>query len=399
MQPPFKIDEASALHSGEFEEAYGEPLERTLNLDTWTAGEDLASLYTRLEHEIADAVSKEEEYRQIIRREVFPQIPSGDYAPRNAGVYAVTAGELQRIHEGLLFNGAVEACDGTSVVHDTLPLTVTQLGIALVSYSGEQGTWTHRLYRRDLRSKQENPVDEVLTLLRRREQRGAQGQEGDRMSELARRGIMAYAERAILRHKSSATWRMGHGSPVPYELITGLWASQKDNIRQSLDLIRWYILEHKRFVFVPSAPSKRLWLTIGNALRPLEFAILQTLRPELELMISTGGYREGSGVLPAMEAFCRDVADQVVVGVFRVWEAAPPFLFYAHVDHSELAAHIVLADSILQEYRGFPMLIDLADRVCSATFGTDSFYSSVQMAYAAAGQPFRYLGERETRVK
>lgn len=382
----------------EFEQTYGESLEKTLDLTTWTAGEDLASLYSRLEQEISEAVSHEEDCQRVIRKEVFPQIRTGDYAPSNANVYRVTPPQLQEIHKGLLFNGGVEACDGTSVVHDTLPLTITQLGVALVSYNGQQGTWTHRLFRRDLRSRQENPVEEVLVLLRKREERGGQDQDGDRMSELARRGIMAYAERAILREKSSARWRMGHGSAIPYELITGLWASQKENIEQSLELLRWYVLQQKKFVFVPSAPSKRLWLTIGNALRPLEFAILQTIRPELETMISTGGYREG-GTLPNIRAFCEDVADKVVIGVFRVWEAAPPYIFYAHADYSELAAQIVMADSLLQEYRGFPMLLDLADRVCSATFGTDLFYSSVQMAYAASGQPFRYLGERETRSR
>jgi hypothetical protein len=45
------------------------------------------------------------------------------------------------------------------------------------------------------------------------------------------------------------------------------------------------------------------------------------------------------------------------------------------------------------------MLIDLADSVCSSTFGTDFFMSSVQMAYVDADKPFRYLGERQTRGK
>jgi hypothetical protein len=45
------------------------------------------------------------------------------------------------------------------------------------------------------------------------------------------------------------------------------------------------------------------------------------------------------------------------------------------------------------------MLIDLADTVCRTTFGVDSFKSSVQMAYARAGTPFQYLGERETRTR
>jgi hypothetical protein len=88
-----------------------------------------------------------------------------------------------------------------------------------------------------------------------------------------------------------------------------------------------------------------------------------------------------------------------VVGLFRVWEAAPPYLFYAHIDRAEMAVHIAMADSMLQEHRGFPMLIDLADTVCKTTFGVDSFIPSVQTAYAEADQPFRFLGERETRYR
>ena len=207
---------------------------------------------------------------------------------------------------------------------------------------------------------------------------------------------MAYAERAVLREKSDAQWRMGHGSPAPYELLTGLWASREESIRFSLGLIEWFVLEHRRFVFVPSAPRKRHLLTVGHALNPLEFAIIQTLQPEIDNMIETGGYR--GAVRTAMEKFRDEVAPKIVVGLFRVWEAAPPYIFYAHVDHAELAAHIAMADSVLQEHRGFPMLIDLADTVCSTTFGVESFRPSVQMAYAGAGQPYRYLAERETRT-
>ena len=241
-----------------------------------------------------------------------------------------------------------------------------------------------------------DPVEEVLTVLERREKREAQGLDGEKLSELARRGIMSFAERAILKDKSQARWRMGHGNLVAYELITGLWASKKERIQLSLDLIDWYV-NYKRFVFVPSAPRKRHWLMIGNALRPMEFAIVQTLQPDMEHMLETGGYRNESGVRPLMKAFAKDVASKIVIGLYRVWEAAPPYLFYAHVDNAEMAAHIAMADSLLQEHRGFPMLIDLADTVCSTTFGLDTFLPSIQTTYAELGQPFRYLGERETR--
>jgi hypothetical protein len=385
------------VESADFEAAFGERLSQTLDLDTWMLGEDILSAYGRLEQEVAEALAKESEYRQKIRELVFSRLKGAPGAPKNAGVYQASRENLERIHSGLLFNGGVEACDGTSVVHDTVPLTITQIGVSLVSYNGQQGSWVHRLFRRDLRARVSDPVQEVLDVLDRRERREAQGVGADSLSELARRGIMAYAERAILAQKSDATWRMGHGSPAPYELLTGLWSSQHDRIALSLDLIRWYVLEHKRFVFIPSAPRKRHWLTIGNALNPLEFAIIQTLKSDIQHMIDTGGYRDESGVRPAMQTFCDQVAPYIVVGLYRVWEGSPPYLFYAHVDHAEMAAHVAMADSILQEHRGFPMLIDLADTVCRTTFGIDSFVPSVQMAYTDAGQPFRYLGERETR--
>ena len=380
----------------EFEAAHGEPFSTVLDLDTWMQGEDLLAAYGRLEQEVAQAVEQETELRQTVRQMVFSKLPAAPGAPHNAGVYQAHTTHLERVHKTLLFNGGVEACDGTNVVHDTLPLTITQIGVCLVAYNGQQGAWAHRLYRRDLRARMSDPVEEVMEVLERREKREGQGTGAEQMSELARRGIMTYAERAILRDKSQALWRMGHGNPAPYELLTGLWASQLDRINVSLDVIQWYV-NHKRFVFVPSAPRQRHWLMIGHALNPLEFAIVQTLEPEIRRMIDTGGYRNESGVRKAMENFCHDVAPHIVVGLYRVWEGAPPYLFYAHVDEAEMAAHIAMADSILQEHRGFPMLIDLADTVCRSTFGADTFSSSVQMAYTDAGEPFRYLGERDTR--
>lgn len=379
----------------DFEAAFGEPLSRTLDLSTWTVGEDLALAYARLEEEVAEAVAREDSYRAEIRNTIFPKLATLPGAPPNAGVRQAQSPVLERIPRGMLFNGGVEACDGVYVVHDTLPLSITQIGVCLVGYNGEQGAWVHRLFRRDLRSKSANIVDEVLTLLNRRQKREGQGQAGDGLSELATRGIMTYAERAILRDKSTASWRMGHGSPVPYELLTGLWASNIAGIQTSIDLIRWYVHQHKRFVFVPSAPRKRHLLMIGNALRPKEYAVVQTVKPDLRTMADRGGYR--GAVEKAMEALVEDVGDKIIVGLYKVWEAAPPRIFYAHVDYADLAAHIVMADSILQEHRGFPMMLDLADTVCRTTFGTETLLPSVQIAYTSAGEPFEYLGERETR--
>jgi hypothetical protein len=157
------------------------------------------------------------------------------------------------------------------------------------------------------------------------------------------------------------------------------------------------VLEHKRFVFVPSAPRRRHLLTLGNALDSREYLILGTLKPDVNQLIENSHYR--GKTLRAMTELRDEVANQVVVGLYRAWRGSPPYLFYAHRDYADLAAHIVIADSLLQPHRGFPLLIDLADALCRAGFGGEAFFSTIQSAYARAGETFGYLGERETRYE
>jgi len=210
---------------------------------------------------------------------------------------------------------------------------------------------------------------------------------------------MAYAERAILLHKSEAIWRMGHGHPVPYELLTGgglVIGGDMPLLRHSMQMWRELLIQHKRWVFVTSAPSDRVLLTLGDALHPLEFALvgspLQSMRD-----IAAGHLPPGKGLKAEVQSFVEELGPQIVIGLYRASSQAPVRLFYAHRDHACLAASIAMADSVLQEQRGFPMLIDLADTVCRSTFGSSTFRSYIEQAYTEAGTPFRYLGERETR--
>jgi hypothetical protein len=397
-----------AIDGEEFSRSFGERLHSALDLDTWSAGEDLALLYANLEAQVRDAVAREEDVRRTVRAELFPRIGTRPGAPAGAGVRTADLRSLERIHQGLLFPGAVDACDGRPAVHDTLPLTIFQIGVCLVSYQGDQGTWSHRLFRRDLRVEGVDPIAELAELLERRAQRGGLNQPSrrDTLSDLARRGIMTYAERAILLRRSTAPWRIGHGNPAAYELITG--SGSLDLMIESTRILRELVEDHQRFLFVASEPADRVLLTIGDALRPLEYAVVGTLREQIDRIVELGHYRgrhssrtDWDGLTLTAEEWIRKfrdhVAPQVVVGVYRASSVAPAQVFYAHVDHADLAAHIALADSVLQEHRGFPMLIDLADRVCGAVFGNETLSAPVSLAYAEAGAPWRFVSERQSR--
>lgn len=388
LVPPPEIDQA------DFNAGFGESLERTLDLDTWTHGEDLAGVFERLDREVSEALKQEDEIRRHIRALVFPVIAARDKAPREAGVYRASIADIRAVQQNVLFNGGVEACDGTISMHETLPLTIAQIGVCLVSYAGEQGSWVQRLYRRDLRARGKDPVREAIAILERREARSGLGQPDrrDQLTELARRGIMSYSERAVLVDKATAPWRMGHGHPAPYELLTG--SGSMELLQHGLDVIQRLVMDQRRFVYVPSAAGERVLLTIGNALRPLEFAVLTTAEDRMHPIIFEGHLR-GKHRERAIE-FYHEVAPHILVGIYRTSMSVPAQIFYAHPDHVHEAAMIAMADSVLQAHRGFPILIDVADTVCRSTFATD-FASTVQSAYAAGGNPLSYLAERETR--
>jgi hypothetical protein len=186
---------------------------------------------------------------------------------------------------------------------------------------------------------------------------------------------------------------MGHGNPVSVEMLTGLGSMHLVDL--SLTVLDDLITGHRKFLFVPSAPADRFLLSIGQALRPLEFAVVDTARDAMLAVMGAHYYTPSER--RRVEDFCHEVGSRLVRGVYRASEAAPPYLFYAHVDHAAEAALIALADSVLQEHRGFPMLIDLADTICRTTFGNDVFTSAVQTAYVSAGEPYRFLREREGR--
>lgn len=252
----------------------------------------------------------------------------------------------------------------------------------------------HRVYRRDLRVAGTDPAEEALAMLERRRLRGSTDAEDrrDNLSQLARRGIMAYAERAVLLRKSDSLWRMGHGNPVPYELLTG--SGSMGLLEASLDLLQ-DLVKYKRFVYIPSAPRDRVMLTIGNALYPLEFAIVDTATEQMRRIVENGHYEKRYRDM-AMK-FVNTAGPEVVVGVYRASRAAPAYIFYAHIDCAMEAALIAIADSALQEHRGFPMLIDVGNSICSTLFDTGGFVATIQQVYADTGAPYQYLRERETR--
>lgn len=398
-------DNVLEMDNDAFQAAYGESVENIFDLNKWHQGEALADTYERLEEELKETFKQENRTREQIRTELFPRVFQRKGAPQGAGCYRATIDQLASIHTGLLFNGQVEACDGITVAHDSLSMTIAQIGVSLISYYGNQGTWIQRLYRRDLRQHNPTSIDDIVELLERRQQRTEdESQERrDKLSNLTRRGILYFGERATLLERSNVLWRIGHGVPIPYELLTGagLVISETKNgvkandmplLRHSMRVLRALLDDHRRWIFVSKVLSDRVLLTFGDALRPREYAIVDSPYETLR-RIANGNLPRLSGLQRDALQFVEDIGKNIVTGVYRASLDAPACVFYAHKDFAHQAALIAMADSVLQEHRGFPTLLDLAQMVCKTTFGAEIFNATIQQAYIDAGLPYRALDE------
>lgn len=384
-------DERKLIGDEEYRDAFSEDLRRTLDVDTWATGPDWAGAVARLKSEVHAAVAREDERRRLVRELILPMVGARTDAPPEAGVYRTTPGELTKIHEGLLFSGCVEAVNGITASHDTMPLGITQIGVAIASYGGTSATFAQRIFRKEIAEKAVDPLQDAMEIIVSRHPRPGAGQP-DRMTDLVRRGIMTYAERKILIDKAHAGWRLGYRAPFPYELLTG--SGSMRFLEASLDVLG-RIVDYERFVFVSSEPRERGFLTLGNALTAGEYVIINTIKDRIDPVVRRAHYATSQAA--KARAFADRYGPEVLFGLYCASEQSPPRLFYAHRKHVHVAARIAIADSILRPAVGFPMLLDVADATCRSAFGATALLGLIHSAYSQAGAPLRYFGERDTR--
>ena len=293
-------------------------------------------------------------------------------------------------------NGLVEGCDGNVHVFNTMALQIVQIAVVGVSYNAEEESWAHRIFKRDIRVQPgADMVEETLKLLKRRSPDEDGRDKPRRVTEMMRRGVMTFMERQVMADALRSPWRIGHGNPLAYELLTG--AGSVELIRLSIPVLR-RLIEHRKFIFVPSDTKEQHIKTIRDALDPLEYAIITDATPYLA-RIGRGHFRgEWAQTMEKdLRAFIDEAGPQIVVGTYRASPYAPAQVFYAHRDFAHEAARIAIADSVHLDHRGFPMLIEMADNMCRTYFGAQTVERPVLAAFGGTDAPFRHLGERSNR--
>ncbi len=291
--------------------------------------------------------------------------------------------------EELLLEGNVVGVDGTKADYRLISGLRTQIGVVAVNYMGDKIRKSFFISEANLKNKSLDVIERI----------SGRALHDETLSDMAVRGLMLYREReAGLDPKFNGKYVMFHGPLLPFELMSGLGRLRA--LDSTLDILR-KIIREKRFFSVISSTSFQDYLTFGRAIEPMQYLTAQEytfghyLENESNFLTWKDKWRDDER--KKVEEFIRDYAEKIYIGVIRIGDR--PYVFHAHEDTFDLAASIIARDSLFQKQKGFPLLIDYADALCSQYFRAGDFRGIMEWELAKKGAYLAEAPERDLRLK
>lgn len=294
------------------------------------------------------------------------------------GIRRVSEDDLRRARE-LLYSARVCAVDGTNAIVPLRGGLRVRIGIASITYSNQRTEAVFYISEQQVRSPETDPLE----LLAQRKADGAT------ISSMVVRSLMAYKEREIALRRPEE-WKLINGSLVPQELRTGL--GRMHALEPCLALAKDVAVANS-FIGVVGTSTHNDLVSLGMALQPGEYVRLWSLKHDLDEWLKTAHFNPADTA--RFQQFIDTAGDLVDVGVYRAGSRAYVFQFPAH--RAAEAAAIVMADSMHQPIRSYPLLIDYADAVCTRMLAARDFQRQVAYRLARAGTLAGEADERSLR--
>ena len=339
-------------------------------------GEFLAEAPSTYAKELEEDIKRERKIRNKIRENVLEKFDIRKFE------------KLLPEAEELLFHGGVVGVDGTLSKQRTLSGVRCQIGIVAVNYFNEKIRQSYFISEASLQTDYEDVID----VLKQRESKNRV------ISDMVLRALMLYREREIAtRSEFRDSYKMLHGPMLPFELMTGLGRLRA--LEATLGVLEKIIQDPKCFSIISSSTQED-YLTLGMALQRGEYLVDMDYSLGTEIA-SNEDFMEERKWRPTefdrMKAFLKNYASKICIGVIKVSER--PYVFQAHRDNFDLAAAIIARDSLLQREKGFPLLIDYADSLCTEYFPAGDFISLLTYKLAKEGEFLAQMSERSMRLK
>lgn len=310
-----------------------------------------------------------------------------EYLVENFTVNFIDSKSLEK-EKTLLSSGAVIGIDGTVAQHKTISGIMAQFGIIAVNYLNEK--IQHSCFVSEAKFKEE--ILDVADYLFSHEP------QNQTLSNLVIRAILLYKEREVgLNERFGNKYKIFHGPLLPFELMTGLGKLRA--LESTVELLG-RVIKNKNSFSIISRSQNDAYIRLGLSLNPFEYVELKHTNLGKEILnnprfLPKDKWREDEFIL--VNEFLLKSATNIKIGVIKISER--PYVFHAHSEIFDLAARIIARDSMFQREKGFPLLIDYADNLCSTYFKASDFNKIIEYQLAKEGEFLSEMSEETLRQK
>ena len=288
----------------------------------------------------------------------------------------------------LLSSGQVIGIDGTVSSHKTISGTMAQIGIVAVNYLNEK--IKHSFFISEARYKEDSAdVADYLFL---------HELQNKVLSNLVIHAILLYRERELgLDEAFKDKFKLYHGPLLPFELMSDLGRLRA--LESTLGLLK-QIIHDKRCCSIISRSQNDAYIRLGLSLEPGEYIKLhkslgREIIDERRLLLHHDKWREQDFI--KVNTFLQQDAGRLCIGIIKISQR--PYVFHAHEEFFDLIARIIARDSGFQKEKGFPLLIDYADSLCSSFFKASDFNKIIEYQLAKEGEFLSETSEEALRQK
>lgn len=350
-----------------------------LNQKSWSSYEDyiaegIAQYTTELSKDITEGRKHKKGIREFIEKNFeIKKIPTDLSFETN-----------------LLSSGEVVGIDGTIATHKTITGTMAQLGVIAVNYLNEK--IQHSYFISEAKYKED--IKDVTEYLFSHEFANKV------VSAPVLRAALQVRERELgLDDKFKDKYKIYHGPLIPFEMLANPGRAELKILDVTVEILEKIIANKKCFSIV-SRSQNDAYIRIGLSLNPGEYVQLKKsvgleILEDRTLLKDKDRWREEDFL--KVNNFINQRAMKIKVGVIKVSQR--PYVFHAHEEIFDLAARIISRDSMFQKEKGFPLLVDYADNLCSTYFKASDFNKIIEYQLAKEGEFLSEMSEETLRQK
>lgn len=292
--------------------------------------------------------------------------------------------------ENLLASGEVVGIDGTIATHKTITGTMAQIGVVAVNYLNEK--IQHSYFISEAKYKQD--IDDVAEYLYSHEPANKV------VSSPVLRAALQVRERELgLDDKFKDKYKIYHGPLIPFEMLANPGKAELKILDVTVEILEKIIANKKCFSIV-SRSQNDAYIRVGLSLNAGEYVRLKKsvgleIVEDRSLLKDKDRWREDDYL--KVNNFVNQRASKIKIGVIKV--SHRPYVFHAHEDIFDLAARLIFRDAMFQREKGFPLLIDYADNLCSTYFKASDFNKIIEYQLAKEGEFLSETSEERLRQK